>query len=89
MFSCSARVLIAGVKFSPSGSGYSCGSTSRRSTRWPLAESLIEAQPTRFSSEAKNRLPTRRTSGISLSAPAMREPITRSAPSSAARHSWG
>ena len=61
----------------------------RLKTRIPLALSVTFWRPSRVSSVAKKKLPTRRVSGILLSSPAMREPITRSVPFRAARHSCG
>ena len=75
-------MLITGVRFRPSGSGESSSSVDLRNTRMPLAESDTAERPMMVSSRAKNMLPTRRMSGISVSAPARREPMTRSARSS-------
>ena len=79
--SCSERVLMTGVKFSPSGSGYSCFRQVRLSTRIPLAGSSTREFPITESRLDQMRLPRRRTGGILLSAPDRREPITTSAPS--------
>ena len=48
----------------------------------PAALSEMRRLPIRLTSAAKKRLPTLRLTGISLSAPAIRDPITRSAPPS-------
>jgi hypothetical protein len=80
MPSCTARVLITGVRLRPSGSGDSNSSVGRLKTRMPLALSVTTVRPTSVSRAAKNLLPSRRTAGISVSAPAMREPMTRSVP---------
>ena len=81
---------MAGVKSSPSGSGYSAARALRLKTRIPLALSQIRRLPTMLSRPAKIVLPIRRTSGISLSLPSMREPMTMSVwPPSASRQSCG
>ena len=60
-------MLITGVRFRPSGSGERSSSVDLRNTRMPLAESVTAARPTMVSRRAKNRLPMRRMSGISVS----------------------
>jgi len=65
-------------------------STDFLKTRIPLAESVIRCALTRLTRPAKMKLPSRRTGGISLAAPAMRDPIAISAfCTSAARHRSG
>ena len=58
-------------------------------TRMPLAQSCNRCRPRSDTNAAKATLPTRRASGMALSAPAMRDPMTTSAPSTLAWQSRG
>ncbi len=80
---------MTGVRFKPSGSGYRRSRMLRLKTRIPLALSLTRCRLSRLRRPAKKRLPMRRVTGMRLSSPAMREPMTRSAPLRASVHIAG